>query len=122
MDSASVTFDKLWAHSPADDRKNNPLAVAQGVDMHWAACWIVPNLDMPGAVRTAFPFTVEQVVDRLNELLESLCATYRFVPDPLVSSSTYAWMEMRDHAQAWAVAALGRIAVKTLMDEHKETP
>lgn len=84
------------------------------VDLQWAAIWMVP--DKLG--RTPhWPFKRDDVIDRLNEWLGSLCSDFKFVPDPNVSREHYAWMQMRDHNQAFAVAMLGRMVAQTLMDE-----
>lgn len=98
----SIPFKDAWAYSPEE------------YDLQWAACWIVPG---PADWESKWGFTPADVVERVNQMLEGLCAEFRFVPDPDVSNGRYLWMEMRDHAQAFAVATLGRMVARMLWDE-----
>jgi alkanesulfonate monooxygenase SsuD/methylene tetrahydromethanopterin reductase-like flavin-dependent oxidoreductase (luciferase family) len=80
----------------------------------WASLWLTP--DRIG-LKPIWPFTVAEVVERLNEWLDCLGADFQFSPDPTVSNDHYVAMRMRDHTQAFAVAMLGRMAAQTLLDE-----
>lgn len=95
-------IENLWQVSP------------EHVEVQWASLWVLP--DPPGQP-PFWPFTVNEVVQRLNEWLACLDANFRFEPDPNVSHGHYAWMKMRDHTQALAVSLLGRMVAQTLLDE-----
>jgi len=93
-----MSVKNLWNHSDEIDTKA------------WVSIWMIPQ---PGI----WPFTAEDVIDRLNNWLECLGAEFRFEPNPVVSNDHYALMQVRDHVQALAVTALGRMAAQTLLDE-----
>lgn len=97
-------IENIWQASP------------EHVELQWVSAWVAPNTVARPPV---WPFTVSEVVERLNEWLDCLNADFVFAPDPLLSSDHYAWMKMRDHTQAIAVSLLGQMAAQTLLDERK---
>lgn len=95
-----VGIKNLWGHSPACETTA------------WASIWMMPQ---PGI----WSFTVDDVINLVNQWLACLGSEFRFVPDPLLSDDHYAWMKMRDHTQAVALTMLGRMAAQTLLDESE---
>lgn len=98
-----VYIHDMWATAPEHEKTQ------------WASIWMVPHSDtMP----SFWPFTVDEVIARLNEWLDCLDSNFQFVPDLRLREPHYAWMQVRDHGQAFAVALLGRMAAQTLLDER----
>lgn len=97
-----VYVKDLWQVSP------------EHYEMQWASIWMLPNTP----TQTHWKFSVAEVIERLNEWLGCLGSEFKFEPDPLLSNEHYAWMEMRSHTQAFAIAVLGRMAAQTLLDER----
>lgn len=95
-----VSIKNLWGHSAASEERQ------------FVSIWMMPARDF-------WPFTVADVIERLNEWLGCLGSEFRFEPNPLVSNDHYAMMNVRDHVQALAVTALGRMVAQTLLDESK---
>jgi hypothetical protein len=96
-----MSVKNLWNHAAASEERQ------------FASIWMIPQEGI-------WSFTVAEVVERLNEWLGCLGADFRFEPDPRVSEDHYALMKMRDHTQALAVAALGRMVAQTLLDERSK--
>lgn len=98
-------IENIWQVSPAH------------VEEHWASVWLLPD---PVGQPPYWPFTVDEVVARLNEWLACLGSDFKFEPDPRLSNDHYALMLMRDHTQALAVSLLGRMVAQTLLDERSQ--
>lgn len=97
-----MSVKNLWHHAAANEERQ------------FASIWMVPSTPE----HSHWPFTVADVIERLNEWLGCLGADFRFQPNPQVSNDHYALMQMRDHTQALAVTALGRMVAQTLLDER----
>jgi hypothetical protein len=96
------SVENLWTYTPEHQ------------ETQWASLWVTPDRLH---TKPIWPFTAAEVVERLNRWLVCLDSGFQFEPNPTVSNDHYVAMKMRDHAQAFAVAMLGRMAAQTLLDE-----
>lgn len=99
------------------DVKNIWQSAPAHAEPQWASIWLVPR---DSGQPEHWPFTVDEVIERLNEWLNCLGSKFRFVPDPRMSNDHYAIMvNLRDNTQAIALSLLGQMAAQTLFDERK---